>query len=67
MSDLSSLWEPFWSALGTLWEHFGDLGVIFGVLWLHFLCEKADWAAKGAPGAPQGAHPRNKLTFWEAF
>ena len=26
-----------------------------------------DWGAKGAPGAPQGAHPRYKLTFWEPF
>ena len=69
----SFVWE-FWSTLCTncplwelFWSYFCTLGVMLGALWLHFLYQEIDWGAKGAPGAPLGAHPRNKVTFLEPF
>ena len=50
-----------------IWSYVCNLGIILGALWLHFWCSETHLGAKGAPGAPQGAHPRNKLTLLETF
>ena len=42
-------------------------GVTFGALRMHFSHKETDLGAEAGPGAPQGAHPRDKLTHLDTF
>ena len=53
---LLALWHHFWAPLG-------HLGVTFEEFWMHFLCQKTDWGAKGAQrgATPVRSHPFGHL------
>jgi hypothetical protein len=49
------------------WSHFCHLGVTFGALWLHFLCKKTDWGAKGATRGAKEENPEIKSPILTPF
>ena len=52
-------------ALGhSFWDQLKHLGITFGAFWMHFLCQKTN---RGAKGAPRGASTKIKPPIWVPF
>ena len=61
------IWEALlalWHIFYNFWDQFRYLGVTFGAFWMHLLCQKTDWGAKGAPRGPT---PEIKASIWAPF